>query len=286
MTNVVKIGGLGALGDWYKQQATAVEPEKTRISYIEEGLQFLEKNEATVIPVGEYDKYITVRDQWVFVRGWLGTEDDSSDKVQKKAFNKRLKSDDVAIRFLVNALSLRSRLLLLDPMSAQIFEYFRLGRSTQPHRIATADAFRLTLHILWLVNNGYMEPQSAINEGFLEETYRRVTDPNNAGSSDIFTVKEKTLATLNGLRTQIHDPYLVLPELVTDRWIIIAKPTYADDGWTHYLTAPSWMFGVSIDDENNLSFNQYEGRRVDNWGYYRLPLKKEVSEPNPSTFQI
>lgn len=274
---------LESLGDWYKEAQTTpgeeVVTKKDRLSYVEEGLQFLEKNQAKIVmPDGEFDKYITVRDSWVFIRGWLGTEDDSTDKVRRKAFNKRLRNDDVAIRFLVNALSMRSRILILDPMTEQIFTYFRKGTRKTPHRIATADAFRLTLHVCWLVHNGYLEPQDSIDQEFLESTYRIITNPANAGSSDIFTVREKTPRTLSNLRNKIHDPFRMLPALVQDRWVIISKPTFYDDGYYHYLCAPSWMFGMEFEpDSNKVQWNAYDGRRVDFWSYYRL--QNLTSEP-------
>lgn len=277
-----KIENLGALGDWYKQTAAATPQaaKRYRMSYVEEGLQFLNKKQAMVMPVGEYDKYITVRDSWVFIRGHMPTEEDNPDNEQRKAFNRRMRADKVALRFLVNALAMRSRVLLLDPMTEQIFRYFRAGRRAHRHYLATADAFRLTLHVLYLVKNGYKKPVDAVDQGYLETVYQSITNPATAGSTDIYTVRDKSLNTLNNIKSNIYDPEHIVESLVSNRWIIMSEPTYEDDGWVHLLSLPSWLFGMEFDHNNNVVWNErYTGHRIDRWAYYHIPYKPEPGEP-------
>jgi hypothetical protein len=192
---------------------------------IDEAIQFLEDNGGYSYPVPEDGKWLTEGQAWVAIEGYMPLH-----KYPPDWF-----ADQVKFKYLVNVVGIHSRVLVMDDITARIWEHV----ASNP--VAYEKAIHWTLLIRPLLGDH-------CTAGDIERTIRSQVDRGTDPAYDI----------QNGRLAQVQENCTApsLRSVLDGEWVPAPRKLFWFDGYHHLLLMPRWVFNLRMDYS------------IDSWTYF------------------
>lgn len=215
---------------------------KKQYGFLIDGINLIKDFHMDKVPPAPSSSYLTAVDHWVGVTGYYNV---SLDQLARE----RMES-----KWIINTLALRTRMLV---MNTDAYRLFKMLVALRP-KVNRIYLLRVALIGLQMLHESgapfsiFMTPQ------FVKYLWYRFGYIAESTTAEDATRAYELLAG-EGV---VVDEFDLVNNLIAEKYCIPLGSCFADDGWFHFMTIPTWTLGISPYD--GLDFT---GNYLTDWNY-------------------
>lgn len=237
----IKLDELSKVRQFLEQNQADSYFKKT-YGFLVDGINLIRDFHMDQVPAADPSAYLTSVRHWVGLTGYFNVGLD------------QLAREEMDSKWIINILTVRTRMLI---MNTDAYRIFRMLVTLRPrvNRLYHLRVLMIALHMLHESGSPFsvfMTPSFVkyiwYRFGFISE--ETLTDDSWYA---YLLLKESGM---------LVDEHGLIERLLKESCCIPSGSAYADDGWYHFMTLPSWTLGVSP-----FTGADYTGNYVTDWGY-------------------